>query len=344
MGDLDEHLPLTSRVVVRWCLETPDPTTGATLTDTVGELLSRTEQELTIGTSSGEVVVARDRVVAAKEVPPKPTRTGAPHRVTSVADLQRVVTPSWGAVESESLGGWVLRASSGFTQRGNSVVPLGDPGLPLSSALERVERWYAARGLPAKVTLAGPEGFDPAANPLGAVLVDRGYTVGSRSLTMTAPTDRVASADPGGPEVVIEESLTAGWLQGYPRGEGVDPAVLRAVLEGSPRQLFASTIPGGGLSQQLGLRERGAAGTTPVAVGRLALAHGWAGLGAVRTDPAYRGRGLAAHLTARLARAALDEGVRLVHLQVEADNDTAIRLYERMGFERHSEYVYLTQP
>ena len=69
-------------------------------------------------------------------------------------------------------------------------------------------------------------------------------------------------------------------------------------------------------------------------------AHGWAGLGSVWTDPAYRGRGLAAHLTARLAAAAHAEGVTLVHLQVEHDNETAIRLYRRLGFVMRDTNVY----
>lgn len=74
----------------------------------------------------------------------------------------------------------------------------------------------------------------------------------------------------------------------------------------------------------------------PVAIGRLALAQGWAGLAAVWTDPAMRGRGLATRVTTALAVRARADGIRLVHLQVEADNATAIRLYERLGFERHS--------
>jgi ribosomal protein S18 acetylase RimI-like enzyme len=120
------------------------------------------------------------------------------------------------------------------------------------------------------------------------------------------------------------------------------PDATRAVLTGSPRQLFGHIAPGGGLSQQLGLRSADAAGTTPIAVGRLGIAHGWAGLGAVWTDPAYRGRGLASHLTAQLAAQVRREGVHLIHLQVEHDNATAIRLYRRMGFEPHSTYAYLT--
>jgi GNAT superfamily N-acetyltransferase len=337
-------LPVGSRVVVRWRLETPDPATGATQTDTVGTLVGRDEVALTVETSRGPVVVARERVVAAKELPPRPTRPGAPHRTISVEELQRVAVPSWGAVERERLGAWELRASSGFTQRGNSLAPLGDPGLPLGDALDRVEQWYAARGLPAKFALAGVVGFDPAADPLGALLVERGYTVDSLTLNLTARTDTVAAADPGGPAVLVQDGPGPEWLQAYRGTRRTVPGATEQVLRGSPRQLFGQIRPGGGLSQQLGLRAADAAGTTPIALGRLGIAHGWAGLGAVWTDPAHRGRGLAAHLTARLAAAARNDGVHLVHLQVEHDNAGALRLYERLGFEVHSSYAYLTEP
>lgn len=337
-------LPIGSRVVVRWRLAAPDPGSGATLTDTVGTLLTCDDDALTIESRTGPVTVERGRVVTAKEVPPKPSRRGAPHRAISVEDLQRVMAPSWGALEREALGDWQLRASRGFTQRGNSVVPVGDPGLPLAEAVEATEQWYAARGLPAKVAVAGPVGFDPADDRLGALLLERGYTAASLTLNLTARTETVAAADPGGPPVLVSSTATPEWLATYLTTRRTIPGVSEQVVTGSPRQLFAQVRPGGGLSQQLGLRSADAAGTTPIALGRMGIAHGWAGLGAVWTHPAYRGRGLAGHLTARLAAAARADGIHLVHLQVEHDNETALRLYGRMGFEEHSSYVYLTQP
>jgi GNAT superfamily N-acetyltransferase len=254
------------------------------------------------------------------------------------------MAPAWGAVERDQLGEWMLRASSGFTQRGNSTVPVGSPGVPLGAAVDRVEEWYAVRGLPAKFVLAGPEGFEPGADPLGAELLRRGYVTGSRTLALTAAVDTVVDHDPGGPGVIVSETLDRDWLDTYLRTRPTVPAVTERVLTGSPRQLFGRIRPGGGLSQQLGLRAADAAGTTPIAVGRLGIASGWAGLGAVWTDPAYRSRGLAAHLTAGLARAARADGIRLIHLQVEHDNGAALRLYGRLGFQTHSAYAYLTQP
>ncbi|KRF22125.1 hypothetical protein ASG95_15985 [Phycicoccus sp. Soil803] len=337
------NLPLGSRVVVRWRLAAPDPATGATLTDAVGTLLARDAETVRVETSRGVVTIERARVTAAKEVPPKPSRRGAAHLALTIEDLQRVMTPAWGAVERAAVGDWALRASAGYTQRGNSVVPVGSPGKPLADAVADVEAWYAARGLPAKFALAGPEGFDPADDPLGTLLLGRGYVVGSRTLNLTAARETIAAADPGGPAVTIGSELTPQWLEAYRLTRATVPGATEAVLRDSPRVVFASITPGGGLSQQLGLRAADAAGTTPIALARLGIGAGWAGLGAVWTDPAYRGRGLAAHLTAALAAHLRQEDIALIHLQVEHDNDTAIRLYRRLGFDVHSSYAYLTQ-
>ena len=51
------------------------------------------------------------------------------------------------------LGSWLLRADGGFTGRANSALPLGDPGLPLAGAVDEVEAWYRARGLPPMIVI-----------------------------------------------------------------------------------------------------------------------------------------------------------------------------------------------
>lgn len=335
-----DALPIGARVVVRYRLAPSETATligHPTMTDALGNLVHRDDTVLVVQTRRGRVSVARDRVVTLKEVPPAPSRRAPAHLALSVTDLARVSGPSWGALERESLGDWELRASHGFTQRGNSALVLGDPGLPLADAVGHVERWYAVRGLPPRVALPGPTGFEPGTDPLGADLLGRGWTAAGRSVQLTAATATIAASAPAGeagPDTPVEvsEELSPAWLAAYRRSRSVVESAVTGVLTGSPRQLFAAvtiaTTPT----------------APPVAIGRLAVAHGWAGLGAVWTDPAHRGRGLARHLTARLTARAAADGIRLVHLQVEADNESALRLYERLGFEHHSEYVYLTGP
>ena len=150
MSGLSPGLTVGSRVAVRSRIAPPPPS-GPTLTDTVGELVGIDATHLRIATRTGEVTVARDRIVAARVIPPKPSRRGAPHRAVTIEDLHLVMTRGQPGVEEAWLGapgsGWLLRAGLGWTGRSNSALPVGDPGLPLPEAVDAVEAWYDERGL-----------------------------------------------------------------------------------------------------------------------------------------------------------------------------------------------------
>jgi ribosomal-protein-alanine N-acetyltransferase len=54
----------------------------------------------------------------------------------------------------------------------------------------------------------------------------------------------------------------------------------------------------------------------------------------VAVDPDYQGRGIATRLLGRLFELTADDGRRGYTLEVRVSNADAIRLYERLGFER----------
>jgi len=86
-----------------------------------------------------------------------------------------------------------------------------------------------------------------------------------------------------------------------------------------------------------GVREEGhlvAAGGTHV----VSVKYGIAALGGIFTLPAVRGRGYAAAVTSALVRELLDRGCGDVVLTVYADNETAQRVYLRLGFREHCRY------
>jgi len=64
-----------------------------------------------------------------------------------------------------------------------------------------------------------------------------------------------------------------------------------------------------------------------------------AALGNVATLPEARGRGLATAACADLCRLLLDDGIDVIALNVRADNLSAIRAYERLGFAHAADYV-----
>ena len=89
----------------------------------------------------------------------------------------------------------------------------------------------------------------------------------------------------------------------------------------APEQAFASI--------------RGDAGEV-LAIGRLSIADGWAGITAVEVTQARRGAGLGMALTRAICAEAAARGARRVFLQVETDNIPARTLYERCGFRYSS--------
>jgi predicted GNAT family acetyltransferase len=60
-----------------------------------------------------------------------------------------------------------------------------------------------------------------------------------------------------------------------------------------------------------------------------------AALGNVMTHPAYRGRGLATMATGAVCDELLDRGIEMIGLSVSRSNEAAIRVYEKIGFNRH---------
>lgn len=297
---------------------------------------------LRITRKSGESVrVAESALVAAKPVPSAPARRRGP--AASYEELARVSARAWRPVESERLGEWELRAAAGevpcqgrprgavagrregFTRRANSVLPLGDPGVPLDEALGAVRGWYAARGLPAYVqTATGAEGTQEL---LCAELERRGWVREVTAELWVGPLAPVADLDGDTSGVVLSREAGEAWLARYQR-KGVSEVALR-VLTGGPSVWFA-TVPGGA--------------DAPAAIGRCVVDGRWAGFAAVEVDPERRRRGLATAVMAALARRALDEGASAAWLQVEADNAGARALYERMGFAAHHAYHHYRAP
>ncbi|EPH42165.1 hypothetical protein STRAU_4787 [Streptomyces aurantiacus JA 4570] len=298
---------------------------GGGFTDTVGVLASWNDGVLVITRRDGQIVrIAERTLVAGKTVPAAPARRRGP--AATYEELARVTARAWQPVESERLGGWELRASSGFTRRANSVLPLADPDRPLDDALAFARRWYAGRGLPAYVqTATGAAGTQEL---LCAELADRGWEREVSAEVWAGGLAPVGDLDADADRVVLSRTVDEAWLGRYQRSGEPGPHVLK-VLTSGPSVWFAA-VPG--------------ADGPPAAIGRCVVDGRWAGFMAVEVDPALRRTGLATAVMAALARRALDEGASAAWLQVEEDNGGARALYEGMGFAAHHSYHHYREP
>ena len=249
-------------------------------------------------------------------------------------ELERMAAAHWRGTEEEWLGEWLLRAADGFTGRANSALPLGDPGLPLEAALDKVTAWYRARGLPAVMAVPLPllPADDAPAVGLDAELTARGWaTRPGPAFVMVAdlPLAVAGGGLPAGAVVSADAEPDEGWIAAYHyRGTDRQPPVLRRVLTSAQEQAFISIRAESGV----------------LAIARLSIAGGWAGITAVEVDPAHRRAGLGLAITAAACAGAVARGVRQVFLQVAVDNAGARALYERCGFRYSHRYHYRVAP
>jgi N-acetylglutamate synthase len=297
------------------------------VTDALGDVVAIDQDTVSVRTRLGIVVIDRAAVVAAKEVPPRSTRRGAPHLAISMDDLERIMVEEWPPIERAELGGWLLRAAAGFTGRANSALPLGDPGVPLSAAVDRCESWYDARELQRLFCLFGPEGFTADDDPLGRELLARAYEPFKNTMVLTASTGALQPEIPhaSGARVRLEAVPSPAWWDAWADKEGTTPDVARSVLSGSPDQLFASLEVDG----------------TVAGVARLSFAHMWAGVSALRVATEHRRTGVAMQLMGAIADESRTRRIRSVYAQVAQANSPSRSLFERLGFSVHHEYVYL---
>ncbi|MEU6671025.1 GNAT family N-acetyltransferase [Streptomyces sp. NPDC046727] len=122
-------------------------------------------------------------------------------------------------------------------------------------------------------------------------------------------------------------------------GPGDVPEMLDLVARTRPGPFLERTVE---MGTYLGIRHRGR--LVAMAGERLRLP-GWTEISAVCTDPAHRGRGLATRLVRAVAAGIRDRG-DTPFLHAAADNASAIRLYEAIGFtpRRRNRVMQLRSP
>lgn len=317
------------RVVVRRLVPGEDgPTGGPAMTDLLGVMDEWGDTTITVRPADGTpVVIDRSLIVSGKPVPPRPSV-----RLRATPDEAQVrAAESWPAVSTERVGDWLLRASSGYSARGNSALLVGDPGLPFDAAVEEVRRFYDAHGLPAWVQVVVGSEAQLRLEEAGWVTARAGETDTLFQLHGVAAARRAVRRLSRGavPPVLLSDHLDETWLADDPRA-ATAPAAARAVLEGPERVAFARI------------------GDDPVlARGRAAVTGDhdpWAGITALTVEPSHRRRGLGLAVMDALLEWAAEQGAGTAYLQVLADNHAALGLYERLGFVTHHAYRYLQAP
>ena len=220
---------------------------------------------------------------------------------------------SWKPRECVEYDGWELRFADGFSRRGNSVYPIGASTLPHDEKLDWCRRWYDRRDLDLvfRQTVATEPGLDD-------VLDAAGFTMEGRTHVM------VGAAGSGPVGIDVSSTPHESWWDTTATLWGFDlsaPGGWSAIIDRIDLPAGFVCVPGE------------AAG--------LAIVDGsWMGLFEIVVAEQSRRLGLGTAVTQALVNWGSDRGAEHVYMQVVADNEPAIALYESLGFTRAYTYWY----
>jgi len=236
--------------------------------------------------------------------------------------LEELALNASGAFQSLMYDGWLLGYRPGPTKRLRCVNPFYPSTLPIPEKVARCSAFYAAANLPLIFRL-GP--FSEPAS-LDAWLERNGWVSFERTLVQQAPlANSSAPALPPDAAEIIDALL---WVDLTARLLDADEEALLRIRE----RTASFPLPQAGAL----IRRDGEV----VACGLLKLEDGHAGLFAVHTAKAWRGRGLGRAIVAALLGEARRRGAGTAYLQVTAENAPALALYAHFGFAGAYDYWY----
>jgi len=289
-------------------------------TDAVGTLSDDGPDAVVVETRKGPVRVPRETVVALRVVPPAPARRAS---WSAVARLENLCADAWPALVDEPLGAWRLRAAEGFSARANSALAVGDPGVPIDAALERVRAFAATHGIGPRLQTPIGSPWSRSAERAGWVL-DREHRAGSEVAVLV--TDLTA---PNGGDIPERETAP-----GFP----ATPSAEWWAIAGGPESEAERRVLAGAGTVGFGIERRDGSAVGAI---RAAVAEDHLYLSRLATAPAARRTGVATALTAEATAWGRARGARWGVLQVAVDNEPALAFYRREGWLEHHRYHYL---
>lgn len=288
----------------------------------LGRLISST---VIVKKDMTEVTFNPERVISWRVVPEQPERKPTSQRIR---DIERAGALTWPAAEVINLGGWELRASDSFSQRANSVLPLGappfgEPGGDLSAALKEVADFYRSRNLTPRIHVPLPSYA-----ALDAALEEEGWQSSPSISVQICDLSKLKSAYEH--EVVVTDTPDEGWLALFPPALGRDG--------------FAVLTGGGAFFATIRQVDEATGDLVVAAIGRAAVFEDWCGIAALNTAHKFQRKGFAQSIIRVLAGHATQLGATRAFLQVSSENEPALALYGGLGFIEHHTYTYRSLP
>ena len=240
--------------------------------------------------------------------------------------IEELSMNAWPAMQTMLYDGWVLRTADGYTKRANSVYPLYPSEINLDEKIEFCASFYRDLNLPTVFKMTQASTLADIDSRLDAF----GYRIDSPTSVQTLELGNGKHNIPRGVDLTSDD--TEAWHEAFARMNNVGPDrrtthenILRAII---PKKCYASVIDDDHI----------------IGCGLGVLQAGYLGIFDIVIDPEHRGQGHGSHLMDALLAWGKGAGANVSYLQVMCNNEPALQLYKKIGFQEQYQYWYRIKP
>lgn len=226
------------------------------------------------------------------------------------------------ALLTEIYDGWIIRFSSGYTYRGNSVSPLYASTLSLEAKVVNCEKKFFDKSLPCVFKMT--EIMD---TKLDKLLKSRGYRIQKKADIMEMPVNELYEDNLN--EVVCLFETSDKWLDDFMILNGTDKEPMKGTAKKMLKQIENPVICAAIYKNN----EMAACGLGVYEDGQI-------GLYDIRALEKYRKNGYGTCICKRIINEGIKLGAHTSYLQVASQNDIAIKMYSKIGFKKVYTYWY----
>ncbi len=239
-----------------------------------------------------------------------------------IKKIEELSMNAWPSYKIELFDKWLIRFSHQYTYRTNCVEQIGESSIPIPEKVRYCEQIYSEYDTPCsfKISPVVSPGFDD-------FLKNRGYDIKHVTNVMTMSLNGCRPKTDKNNIVHIEDTITDEWItQLFTLNHTTNPIHLKIVpgmFKAIPKKTIVASVKEGGkmVASGLGILDRDDLG-----------------IYAIYTSDDYRRRGYAYAICSAILGRGIAMGAGYSYLQVVKDNDSAVSLYEKLGFRY--DYTY----
>lgn len=254
----------------------------------------------------------------------KEKQTGKEYKMQDrhIRKIEELSMNAWPSYKIELFDKWLIRFSHQYTYRTNCVEQIGESSIPIPEKVRYCEQIYSEYNTPCsfKISPVVPNDFDE-------FLRDSGYDIRHVTNVMTMTLNGYKPVTDNNSIVTISDTITDDWItQLFTLNHTTNPVHLKIVpgmFKAIPKKtIVASVIKNGKMAASgLGILDRDDLG-----------------IYAIYTSENFRRLGYAYAICNAIMERGISMGAGYSYLQVVKDNDSAVSLYQKLGFKY--DYTY----